>query len=99
MMNLGLEYLKNNDVLAYFFIFEMQKRCFPRFFVFSVLYSISVIFPCFPYRGKLATLYYILSFGMMRKNMKSDQMCCKDQTKFEAFGFKHTEKARFLTKR
>ena len=33
---------------------DLQKRCFPLFSVFSVLYSISVIFPCFQYRGKLA---------------------------------------------
>ena len=29
-----------------FFVFEMQKRCFPIISMFSVLYSISVIFLC-----------------------------------------------------
>ena len=36
-----------------FFVFEWQKCCFPWFSVFSVLYSISVIFQCFPYCGKI----------------------------------------------
>ena len=35
----------------------MQKLCFPRFSVFSILYSISVIFP---YCGKLDPLTYDL---------------------------------------
>ena len=42
-------------------VFESQKKVFLWFSVFSVLYSISVIFLCFPYRGKLATLHYLQS--------------------------------------
>ena len=38
-----------------FLLLSHKKRCFPRFSMFSVLYSISVIFLCFPYRGKLTT--------------------------------------------
>ena len=53
MKDFTLKYSKNND-FSYIFGCESQKRCFPRFSVFSVLCSISVIFLCFPYRGKLA---------------------------------------------
>ena len=58
MKNFTLNYSKNNDFLLVFlsFVLSGKKRRFPRFSVFSVLYSISVIFLSFPYRGKLATL-------------------------------------------
>ena len=52
-MNFTLKYSENNDFLGY--VFESQKRCFPQFSMFSVLYLISVIFSVF-FRGKLATL-------------------------------------------
>ena len=50
----------------FFFVFEMQKRCFLFVclfvcFLFFVLYSISVIFPCCLYRRKFATLDYMLT--------------------------------------
>ena len=56
MMSFTLKYSKNNDFHEYSFAFESQKRCFPRFFLFSILYSISVIFLCFQYRANLDTL-------------------------------------------
>ena len=65
MMNFTLKYCTNKDFLIFFglfclvlFCFESQKSCFPRdrFSMFTVLFSICVICPCFPHRGKLATL-------------------------------------------
>ena len=63
MINFSLKYSKIVIFLD-IFCFESQKRCFQRFSVYSVLYSISVIFPCFLYCGKLATLYYWYIFSL-----------------------------------
>ena len=61
-MNFILKYYKNTDFLGFClfvcFVFESQKRCLPQFSVFSVLYSLSLIFLCFLYRGKFATLNF-----------------------------------------
>ena len=48
--------IKNILKMIFFLVFELQKCCFLQFSMFSVLYSISWIFLCFPYRGKFATL-------------------------------------------
>ena len=58
MLNFTLKYLEEKWFSWIFFVFEMQKGCFPWLSVFFVLCSISVIFLCFAYRGKLATLTY-----------------------------------------
>ena len=54
MMDFNSKYPKNNDFLGYFW-FESQKHCFLRSSVFSIVYSIFLIFLCFLYQGKFAT--------------------------------------------
>ena len=59
MMILTLKYSKNNDFhdfLGYLFLFLFLFHKNDVFCGFSILYSISVIFLCFLYRGKFATL-------------------------------------------
>ena len=60
MMNFTFEYSENSDFHEYFFFFffafESQECYFPRFSMFSVLYSISLIFPWFLIMEKIATL-------------------------------------------
>ena len=61
MMNFTSKYSKNSDFLGFLFFF-LQKCCFPQFSVFSILYSIFVIFLGFRHRGKFATLMLTLTW-------------------------------------
>ena len=57
MTNFILKYFKSNDLLGYFFFFFCDAKT-----LFSAIFHVFCFvlnfryFPCFPYRGKLATL-------------------------------------------